>query len=164
MDRSSHRYHVSLEIRVPLPFAFEWCTDYTPEDGKYAGEDRSIGLVRRIIERTPRRVIFENLYNEGKGWGWERHVVRLKPPRAWHSDGIGSSFESHLDYRLTARPGDRTLFDMKWSSKPMPWCQGGRATPGLVEAWVARLWVAREKAMRPDYVESSGRSSKSRRR
>ena len=45
------KYYISVEFHVPLAFAYSWCTDYTPEDGKYAGEDKTLHLQRRIIEK-----------------------------------------------------------------------------------------------------------------
>ncbi|HYB03727.1 MAG TPA: hypothetical protein VED17_04650 [Nitrososphaerales archaeon] len=83
---SFRKYHVSVTIRAPLAFVYNWCTDYTPDDFKYGGE---VGE-RRILSRGTRRVVFENLYDVGKGWGWERHTVMLKPPDAWHSEGWGN--------------------------------------------------------------------------
>jgi hypothetical protein len=62
-------YHASVVFRAPLPFVFDWCTDYTEDDPKSAGKDSPIHLQRRIVERTTRRVVFENLYDEGLGGG-----------------------------------------------------------------------------------------------
>jgi hypothetical protein len=156
VGREAKRFRVTLVLPVPLSFAYKWCTDYTPDDGKYAGEDRSIGLVRRIVRRNRRRVIFENLYNVGKGWGWERHTVTLAPPDRWHSDGIGAFFESHLDYRLRELPGNRTRFEMTWSSRPMPWYRGPRGSRRAVEAFVTMLWERRARAMRREYSAAQG--------
>ena len=163
MQRNPRRFHVSVVFPVPPSFAYAWCTDYTPEDGKYAGEDRSIGLTRRIVQRTRRRVIFENLYNVGNGWGWERHTVRLSPPDRWHSDGIGSFHESHLDYRLSEPPGDQTKFDMSWTSSPMPWHEGGRTPREVVENYVVKLWQRRAKPMSREYTTQHRNKVKGRR-
>ena len=48
---------VRAVFRVPLEFAFGWCTDYTPEDAALEGETYQ----RKIIERSKNRVIFEDL-------------------------------------------------------------------------------------------------------
>jgi hypothetical protein len=152
-------YHASVVFRAPLPFVFAWCTDYTADDPKYAGEDRTIHLQRRIVERTARRVVFENLYDEGLGWAWERHVVTLRPPHRWHCDGRGSYFDVHLDYRLTALPGDRTKFEMEWSSSPNGSFRGRCPSRRAVEQWVEHLWGLRGRALEQEYRKSVGRGA-----
>jgi hypothetical protein len=147
-------YHVDLEFRVPLAFAYAWCTDYAEEDPTYANEDRTIRLQRRILERTRKRVVFENLYDEGRGWAWERHVVTLHPPDRWHCDGRGSYADVHLDYRLTSLPGGRTRFDMDWSSSPTELSHAPRPSRRAVEDWVRQLWRRRARAMQREYRAS----------
>ena len=150
-DRGFHTYHVSLVFQAPLQFAFAWCTDYSPGDPKIAGEDRAFHLQRRIVERGPRRVVFENLYDHGAGWAWERHTVRVRPPDRWHSDGYGNYHEVHLDYRLTPLEGDRTRFDMRWRSKPTGLSKGPRSPKKTVERFVHRLWRLRGRALEREY-------------
>ncbi len=150
-DRSFHTYHVSLVFQAPLPFAFAWCTDYSPGDPKIAGEDRAFHLERRIVERGPRRVVFENLYDHGAGWAWERHTVTLRPPDRWHSDGYGNYHEVHLDYHLTPLERDRTRFDMRWSSKPTGLSRGPRSPEKAVERFVHRLWRLRGRALEREF-------------
>lgn len=145
------KFHISVTFRAPLPFAYAWCTDYTPEDGKYAGEDRSIHLRRRILGRTPRTVVFENLYDVGKGWGWERHVVALRPPNAWHCEGWGNYHEVVLDYKLTEVDTERTRFDMTWRSRPTHRSHGPRTPSSVVEAFVENLWAKRARALEREY-------------
>lgn len=153
-------YRVSVEFRVPLSFAFRWCTDYTPEDGKYGGEDKTLNLQRRIIERSRRRVVFENLYDDGKGWGWERHVVTLHPPNRWHCVGRGNHGESVLDYSLTALSDRRTRFEMRWRSRPVGPDQGPRPTVNRVERYVTQLWKRRARFLERDYRSSFSRGKK----
>lgn len=149
-------YQVSVTFRAPLRFAYRWCTSYTSEDAKYGGEDRTIGLERRIIRRDSREVVFENLYRAGRGWGWERHVVTLHPPNRWHSEGKGNYQESVLDYELAELPGNRTRFNMRWRSRPIGLAKGRRASKELVEGYVARLWRLRAKALEHEYRKSHG--------
>jgi len=149
--RRFHRYRVALDFAAPLPFVYAWCTNYSPADAKLAGEDRAIGLARRIIERTPRRVIFENVYDEGRGWAWERHTVTLRPPDRWRSDGWGNYHEVHLDYRLTERPGGGTRFEMRWRSRPAGLARGPPPTRARVERFVLELWRRRRSVLERDY-------------
>jgi hypothetical protein len=153
-DRGFREYRVSLDFRAPLKFAYAWCTDYTPEDAAIAGEDKAFGLQRRIVMRTPRKVVFENLYDHGAGWAWERHTVTLSPPDRWHSDGFGNYHETHLDYRLTELPRGWTRFDMRWWSKPTGLSRGPRTAEAVVERFVLRLWRLRARALEHDYRRS----------
>lgn len=150
-NRGFLEYHVSVIFRAPLRFAYAWCTDYSPEDVKIAGEDKAFGLHRRIVLRTPRQVVFENLYDHGKGWAWERHSVTLTPPDRWHSDGYGNYHESHLDYHLTELSDSRTRFDMRWMSRPIGLSTGPRAPVPTVERFVEKLWTARARALERDF-------------
>ena len=150
--RAWRRYSVSVEFRAPLAFAYRWCTDYTAEDGKYAREDKSIHLQRRIIERSRRRVVFENLYDSGRGWGWERHVVTLLPPRRWHSVGRGNLHESVLDYSLLPISVRRTRLRMRWKSRPVD--RGPRPSRQQVERYVTQLWRRRARFLEREYLRS----------
>ena len=147
-------YRVTVDFDVPLAFAFRWCTDYTPHDGMFSGEDRTIHLQRRIIERTNRRVVFENLYDEGRGWGWERHIVTLHPPNRWHCEGKGNHQESILDYTLTALPGSRTRCDMRWRSRPVAHSRAARPSAVDVESYVTGLWKKRARSLKREYQQS----------
>ncbi len=91
-------------FRVPLDFAFAWCTDYTPDDAGLEGE----AYQRKIIERSVRRVVFEDLEEMSDGWFWGRDVVTLRPPNRWHMDGVGNRRDVAADYVLTSLPDGRT--------------------------------------------------------
>ncbi len=144
-------YHVAVDFQVPLRFAYRWCTDYGPDDPKYAGEDRSIHLQRRVVEKSPGRVVFENLYDQGKGWAWERHVVTLRPPDRWHCEGRGNYSESVLDYVLTKTEPDRTRLDLRWRSRPALSSRERRPATKRVENYVAGLWRRRGRALERQY-------------
>jgi len=140
-----------VELPVPLSFAFRWCTDYTAADRKYAGEDVSINLRRKVVSKSKRHVVFENLYDVGGGWGWERHTVTLVPPDRWHSHGIGNYHESVLDYALTAIDNHRTRLDMRWKTRRRGPSRGPRASGSRVEAYVAGLWRKRARHLERAY-------------
>jgi hypothetical protein len=106
---SGRRYELKAEFDAPLDFVYRWCTDYTPQDAKVEGED----YTRRIVRRSPREVVYEDLSDSKEGWFWARHVVRLMPPNHWHSESVGSHRLISLDYRLTKQPGGRTRLTMK---------------------------------------------------
>jgi hypothetical protein len=102
-------YEAHAEFRAPMDFVFRWCTDYTPEDSKLEKE----AYQRRILRRSPREVVYEDLDDTPDGWFWAHHVVRLHPPDRWHSDSVGSHRLYSLDYRLTPLSGNRTRLTLR---------------------------------------------------
>src|SRR6058998_3597647 len=129
--RTGPEYRVRVSFGVPLDFAFAWCTDYTPEDASLEGETYQ----RKIIERTSRRVIFEDLEESDDGWNWSRDVVTLRPPNRWHMIGIGNRRDVRADYVLSPLPDGRTRFDLRWRRRPKvrnarpPRCVCGSGSP-----------------------------------
>jgi hypothetical protein len=100
--RATYRYRIAFD--APKQFVFRWCTDYSDQDPKIEGETYS----RKILERSRRRVVYEDLEEGADGWSWARHEVKLSPPNRWHSESIGNRRLYSLDYRLTTLPDGRT--------------------------------------------------------
>ena len=147
--RTGPEYRIRVSFGVPLDFAFAWCTDYTPEDASLEGES----YTRKIIERTPHRVIFEDLEDAADGWVWGRDVVTLHPPNRWHMDGVGNRRDVTADYVLSPLPDGRTRFDLRWSRRPkVP--ETKRLTKVEREASAMRAWKHFAVAMERDYRRS----------
>src|SRR5437870_11934124 len=89
-------YRVRVSFRAPIDFVFAWCTDYTPGDAALEKE----AYERKIIERTSRSVVFEDLEEYKAGWDWSTAVVSLRPPNRWHMDGMGNNRVVVDDYVL----------------------------------------------------------------
>jgi hypothetical protein len=136
---------VTAVFQVPLDFAFRWCTDFTPEDAALEGESYQ----RRVIERTPRRVIFEDLEETPSGWVWARDVITLRPPNRWHMESVGSHRNVTADYRLTELPDGRTQLELVW------WRQhhapGKRVPVARRQAETGGAWKKFAAAMEMDY-------------
>lgn len=145
------RVHVAF--RVPLEFAFNWCTDYTPEDAALEGESYQ----RKIVERSKNRVVFEDLEEGDTGWVWARDVVTLRPPNRWHMESIGSHRDVTADYVLTTLPGGNTQLELRWWRKPHP--PGRRIPRAQREKETGLAWKRFAAAMERDYRE--GRSPRS---
>lgn len=142
-------YRISVTFRVPLDFAFAWCTDYTPHDASLEGESYE----RKVIERTPRRVIFEDLEETEAGYVWSRDVVTLHPPNRWHMDGVGNRRDVTADYVLSPLPGGRTRLDLRGRRRPkMP--DPTKLTKAEREASTTRAWKRFGAAMERDYRRS----------
>ncbi len=136
---------IRVAFRVPLDFAFAWCTDYTPQDGALEGESYE----RKIVERTRRRVVFEDLEETESGWVWSRDVVTLRPPDRWHMEGVGNRRDVAAEYVLSGLPDGRTQLELRWWRRPKP--PGRRIPRAEREAEATRAWKRFGAAMERDY-------------
>ena len=148
-------YRVRVSFGVPLDFAFTWCTDYTPEDASLEGESYQ----RKIVERTPRSVIFEDLEDSDSGWNWSREVVTLHPPNRWHMDGIGNRRDVTADYVLSPLPDGRTRFELRWRRRPIV-PDVKKLSKAEREASTMHAWKRFGVAMERDYRRSRRRGTK----
>ena len=121
--RRSRTYRFRTTFRAPLPFVFRWCTDYRPDDGRLEHET----FERRVLSRTPRQVVYEDLDRMPNGWSWRRHVVTLRPPNRWWSDSVGNYRDFRLEYELRELPGDRT--EMRFVGRRAPAILGSPNPP-----------------------------------
>jgi len=141
---------------VPLSFAFRWCTDYRSDDASRSRET----YLRRIVSRSRRRVVFEDVWPLDRGWGWRRADVTLTPPDRWHADSLGSVRDASIDYRLTALSPDRTRFDVYMRRRPSTIHPEQPSRPAW-EKDVGRLWSNFARAMARDFRRSRpGRTSR----
>jgi hypothetical protein len=154
-DRSwvGPEYHIRVTFRVPLAYAFGWCTDYTPEDAKLEGDSYQ----RKIVERTRRRVVFEDLEETKDRWIWSREVVTLQPPNRWHMDGVGNHRDVTADYVLSSLPDGRTRLDLRWRRRPKD-PAAAKLTKAQREASALRAWKRFGAAMERDYSRSRRRT------
>ncbi len=140
-----------------MSYVFRWCTDYGAQDAALEGETYQ----RRVLERSRRQVVYEDLEDQKDGWFWARHVVRLEPPRHWHSDTIGSHRAYSLDYRLTS-PGPGTT-ELTLTARRRPYGHGGPnpSKPGW-ERSVTKNWKRFAKALESDYEATQSSRRKAR--
>ncbi len=144
--RAWSTYQISIELPAPLDFAFAWCTDFSPEDSRLEGE----AYARKVIERTPRRIVFEDLEETTTGWVWTRDVVTLLPPNRWHMEGAGNRRDVVADYRLSPLPGGRTRLDLRWRRRPLVH-EAKPLTKGQREASTMRAWKRFAAAMKRNH-------------
>jgi len=107
-------FHIRAEFRAPIDFVFAWCTDFRSDDARREKDQ----YTRRVLERSRRRVVFEDLGDAaGGGWWWSHHEVTLRPPDRWTSASIGSHRTLALDYRLRRLGPERTRLDLTWTRR-----------------------------------------------
>ncbi len=149
------RYEVRATFRAPLGFVYRWCTDYTPKDAHLEQEEYE----RRILYRSYRKVIYEDLYDTKEGWHWSRHVVRLLPPNRWHSDSVGSHRVVSLDYRLSPLPGNRTQLTL--TARRRPSGVGAKNPPkSQWERSIVQSWRHFGHALERDYQRAGSRRAR----
>src|SRR5207302_10806365 len=78
-------YRIRVSFRAPIDFVFAWCTDYTPGDAALEKETYQ----RKIIKRTPRAVVFEDVDESKDGWDCTRLVVSLGHQSVGDLEGAG---------------------------------------------------------------------------
>jgi hypothetical protein len=139
-------YEMSVEFRAPLSYVYRWCTNYTPKDARLAGDDYE----RRIISRSPRRVLFEDLWWEPDGWRWRRSDVSLKPPALWVAVSMGNVREARIEYRLSAVSKLRTRLDIRMRRRPG--LRAPRQPPKReLEAEINQMWRKFARSLETDY-------------
>ncbi|HTZ62024.1 MAG TPA: hypothetical protein VMC82_05240 [Thermoplasmata archaeon] len=145
--------HIRIErtFDAPAEFAFRWCTDYTPGDSAIEKDEYS----RRILSRTPRRVVFQDFGEAGDGHGWflNQYAVTLRPPYRWHAESVGTFRSWSLDYAVRPRPDGTCRFTLDGVRRATP--LAGRA-PSVkeVEANIHRMWGRFGRALARDYRAS----------
>ncbi len=105
---------VSKKIEAPLSYVFKWCTDFRDNDPEITGSK----TLRRILEKTKKRVIYAQVYNDDSGQQrFAVDIVALKPPRYWHLDYFGEEDDETGEYKLTSLGKSKTKLDMVFKEK-----------------------------------------------
>jgi hypothetical protein len=107
----THSFRLSKTIHAPLPFVYDWCTDYRESDPKITKSKAK----REILLKTKHRVIYTTAYKSGGRPKTAVNVVTLHPPKWWHLDFVGDEDEETGDYRLTKLGPRRTRLDMNFT-------------------------------------------------
>lgn len=100
-------YSITATFNAPLGFVYHWCTDFREDDPRMLGSRNR----RRIVERTPKRVIWWVQQPGSKAEFQPIRVVWLRPPDEWHLETCGDGSEVG-DYKLTPLGPERTRLDM----------------------------------------------------
>ncbi|MFZ0830179.1 MAG: hypothetical protein WAN40_03470 [Thermoplasmata archaeon] len=152
------RVRLSLVIRAPARYVYEWCTDYRTSDSRLTTA-RPFPTFR-VIRVSPRRVLRIRVY-PGRGVDGGRDpaiavdLVRLNPPHSWHLDQIDETDRQSLDYRVTAMGRVRTRLHLLSTES---WLTPDHPTKEELRAQVAATWTRFAAALEVDY--RAGRPAK----
>ncbi len=126
----SFEYHFRQPFRAPAPAAFDWCTDFEPEDAAIFSSTAR----RRVRKLAPNLVITtEVTYPNGRRRTISR-LVRIYPARrAWTSTHLDGPFR-HSQFWYRVVPDGRTRSHLEFT--------------GLKVETAARPLTAAERARR----------------
>jgi hypothetical protein len=146
MSASVSVYKIKRTFRAPIDFSYAWCTDYTSTDRKLQGDPGA----RKILRKTSRTAVYEDLNETPHGWMWSRQVVTFHPPRRWTAVAVGNYRTWNLDYSLRALPDGSTEFTMRGERRATR--LGGRNPPkAVLEKELQTMWRNLGKALERDY-------------
>ncbi len=146
------RVRLSLVIRAPSRYVYEWCTDYRTSDSRFS----KARPIFRVIRVSPRRVIRIRLSRgSGRDPAIAVDLVRLNPPHSWHLEQIDETDRQSLDYRVTAMGRARTRLHLLSTES---WLTPDHPTKEELRAQVAATWARFAAALEVDY--RAGRPAK----
>jgi hypothetical protein len=144
-------YEIRVNFRAPLPYVYTWLTDYSSEDPDLENGSYQ----RKVIEKSPRRAVLEDLTDTKKGWEWYRSVVTPHPPDRWHAELRGNVPDWSLDYRLKSPAPDRTLLTIRWHMRRRRGFPKEVIAPkSVTERMMRRLWGSFAESLERDYRRS----------
>lgn len=148
------RVRLSIVIRAPSRYVYEWCTDYRPSDSRFSG--RRHRSTFRVIRVSPRRVVrIRVTRGRSRDPAIAVDLVRLNPPHSWHLDQIDETDRQSLDYRVTTLGRERTRLHLLTTER---WVTSDHPTKEELRAQVAATWARFGAACELDYRE--GRPAK----
>ena len=104
------RYSFSQHFSVPARKAYEWCTDYSPQDLALMGEE---GTERHIAPLTDSTIILTDIFYTSIGRIEKQKLVQLYPDRlSWISTHLtGPNKYSQFIYEISAEGDDASRLD-----------------------------------------------------
>ena len=144
-------YQIRAVFRAPLPFVFTWCTDISPIDPQLRRRD----FVRKIIEKSASRVVYEDLEESDAGWSWDRNVVTTKPPDRWRLAAVGNHYDTSADYRLSPLRGGGTRLELSFRLRPKT-SEDELPAKRPLERDVRKMWRLYAAALERDYRRTRG--------
>jgi hypothetical protein len=162
MPERGHRFYgtatvrVTLVIRAPVRYVYDWCTDYRSDDGRFSSARNRPRF--RVVRISPRRVVRIRI---GRGSGRDPAVtverIRLNPPYSWHQDQLDETDQQSVDYRVSSVGRSRTRFQLLSTER---WLTPDFPTREALRAQIAGTWARFAAAIEADYL--AGRPARGR--
>lgn len=142
---------IRLTRRFPHPreAAYAWLTDFQDEDADVAG---AVVQARKVVERGPKRVVYDGETEALGARVSSRTEVDLAPPDAWHARVTrGPRTGSATDYRLVPVEGGCELtVTYRFVLRPAGRMLAFRLLKPLVRRELGRMWDGFARAMDAD--------------
>jgi len=139
-------YKPSVIFNVPIKFAYDWYTDYSPEDSKIIGSK----FPRIILDKAKQRVVYAG-YKPGEDGKPKLavRVVTLHPKTySWHLDYFAEEDAEVGEYKLTRLGQNKTRLDMTLRNK---WKHGKGPSKEEFESGSREDWDKYALALESDY-------------
>ena len=106
----SIRYRFSQRFYVSAQEAYDWCTNYSPQDHALMGDEAAERQITRLAEST---LILTDIFQVGKGKVEKQKLVQLYPDRlGWVSTHLtGPNKYSQFIYEISAEGNDASRLD-----------------------------------------------------
>ena len=106
----SIRYRFSQRFYVSAQEAYDWCTNYSPQDHALMGDEAAERQITRLAEST---LILTDIFQVGKGKVEKQKLVQLYPDRlGWVSTHLtGPNKYSQFIYEISAEGEDTSRLD-----------------------------------------------------
>lgn len=98
-------YHFSQRFVLSAKDAFDWCTDFVPEDQQLMGDKNAERQIQHISERT---IILKDIFHQPNGDVEKQKLVQLYPDiLTWTSTHLtGPNKNSQFLYEITPQDKD----------------------------------------------------------
>lgn len=149
---SKRVFEVRAKFAAPPNFVYSWLTDFSTEDPAITGDPYQ----RKIIEKSARQVVFEDLFESAQGWTWLRNTVLLIPPSRWRMTAIGNSLDARATYRLVSRGNTSTELIMRWRLRSGV-LRSAVPAKSAIEAAMRDVWATYGRALEKDYARAHER-------
>jgi hypothetical protein len=153
MPERGHRFYgtttvrVSLVIRAPARYVYDWCTDYRSDDGRFSRARPRPSF--RVIRISPRRLVRIRVYRgSGRDPALTVEKIRLTPPHSWHQDQLDENDQQAMDYRVRSVGRGRTRLQLLSTER---WLTPKHPTREALRAQIASTWARFAAAVEADY-------------
>ncbi len=122
--RTKYRsYRFRKLIQAPLPFVYQWCTDYREDDDRIT--DSIYHYKAKVVLREAARIVrIIVLPGRNPNRNTDVEIISLMPPNRWHLNKLSATDDETGSYRLVRKGPRLTSLEMwfreKWRVRNLP--------------------------------------------